>query len=119
MQFWGLSPAVDLVGAEAWVKSCAPIITMSIAEHVATLTNGTDEAKALAVQALLPLALHQGPAVVEAGAVAPLVELLRSGGMLNKLQAMNAFSILGMNANLNVWVACAEAGASGTAKDAD
>ena len=31
--------------------------------------------------------------------------------MLNKLQAMHAFSILGMNANLNVWVACAEAGA--------
>ena len=44
------------------VKSCAPIITMSIAEHVATLTNGTDEAKALAVQALLPLALqHTDP----------------------------------------------------------
>ena len=44
------------------MKSCAPIITMSIAEHVATLTNGTDEAKALAVQALLPHALqHTDP----------------------------------------------------------
>ena len=86
---------------------------MSIAEHVATLENGTDEAKEKAAAALCELAFHPDnhSPIVEAGAVPPLVELLRSGGMLNKLQAMNAFSILGMNANLNVWVACAEAGA--------
>ena len=65
---------------------------MSIEAHVAALKNGTDKAKVMAVFALAWLARHPDnySPIVEAGAVPPLVELLRSGSDLGKGEAVLA-----------------------------
>ena len=78
---------------------------MSIAEHLAALKDGTDEAKEKAAAALYDLAEDLdpddfSPFVEQPGVVLPLVELLRSGSDGGKVQAATTLSFFEKDAEV-------------------